>query len=428
MKLNTKNIPSLKSTEEVKVGALTLGGLVIFLFVISFLGIFNFAGKGYTLNVLYDEVNGLKIGNEVRYAGVPIGKVEDIMVEGSKVKTILKINKKNGVPLGSKFSIGMDGVLGTKFVTIEPPSLSDGNNYKDGDKINGVQAQGLDQFMASSTKVLSKLEDIADAFNNVLGDKEVQNSMRKGFVQLGEVTENLNTFTKVMASSAVANQQEINGMVQQLHAMSVHMNSIMTTTDNNGATGSHVAEMASNMATASKRIEEVATSLQKVATDPKVTKDLKDTIHNAQETSDKANKILGIVTDAKLQADVMYNNKKDDWRTDLGAMLPLKKGNSIYLGGADIGDDTKLDFYYNKNVNKRLLVKAGVMEGEFGIGAKYLVIPKLSLFTDVYDFNDFKVRMGAEWALNKNFSIIGQTMNVRKDASDTAYLGVKAYF
>ena len=79
MKLNTKNIPSLKSTEEVKVGALTLGGLVIFLFVISFLGIFNFAGKGYTLNVLYDEVNGLKIGNEVRYAGVPIGKVEDIM-------------------------------------------------------------------------------------------------------------------------------------------------------------------------------------------------------------------------------------------------------------------------------------------------------------------------------------------------------------
>ena len=123
MKLNTKNIPSLKSTEEVKVGALTLGGLVIFLFVISFLGIFNFAGKGYTLNVLYDEVNGLKIGNEVRYAGVPIGKVEDIMVEGSKVKTILKINKKNGVPLGSKFSIGMDGVLGTKFVTIEPPSL-----------------------------------------------------------------------------------------------------------------------------------------------------------------------------------------------------------------------------------------------------------------------------------------------------------------
>jgi phospholipid/cholesterol/gamma-HCH transport system substrate-binding protein len=423
-----KNTPKVKSAEEVKVGALTLGGLIIFLFIISFLGIFTFAGKGYDLNVFFDEVNGLKIGNEVRFAGVPIGKVDDIKVEGSKVKTILKINKDSGVPLGSKFSIGMDGVLGTKFVSIEPPSLSDGNNYRDGDKINGVQPQGLDQFMASSTKVLAKLEDIADAFNNVLGDKEVQKSMRKGFVQLGEVTENLNTFTKVMANSATANQQEINDMVAQLHDMSAHMNSLMTAADNNGATGRNVAAMADNMATASKRIEEVATSLQGVVSDPKVTKDLKETIHNAQETSNKANKILGVVTDAKLQAAVMYNNKENKWRTDAGAVLPLKKGNSLYLGGADIGDDTKLDFYYNRDVNKRLLARAGVMQGEFGVGASYRLLPKLSLFTDFYDFNDVKLRLGAEWAFTDNFSLIGQTMNARDHASDTAYLGVKAYF
>jgi len=425
---NTRVTPKVKSAEEIKVGAITLGGLIIFLFVISFLGVLNFAGRGYTLNVLYDEVNGLKIGNEVRYAGVPIGKVEDIAVDGSKVNTVLKINAKNHIPLGSKFSIGMDGVLGTKFVTIEPPSLSDGNNYQDGDKIRGVQAQGLDQFMASSTKVLGKLEDIADAFNNVLGDKDVQASMRKGFVQLGEVTENLNTFTKVMANSAVTNQQEINDMVSQLHQMSVHMNSIITTADNNGATGANVAEMASNMAAASKRIEEAATSLQSVATDPKVKKDLKDTIHNASETSNKANKILGVVTDAKLQAEVMYNNKNHKWRTDAGAMLPLKENNSIYLGAADIGDDNKLDLYYNRNLNKRLLVKAGVMQGDFGIGAKYEIIPKVSIFSDLYDFNDVKWRLGAEWAMTPQFSLIGQSMNIRDHASETTYLGVKAYF
>ena len=80
---NTRVTPKVKSAEEIKVGAITLGGLIIFLFVISFLGVLNFAGRGYTLNVLYDEVNGLKIGNEVRYAGVPISKVEDIAVDGS---------------------------------------------------------------------------------------------------------------------------------------------------------------------------------------------------------------------------------------------------------------------------------------------------------------------------------------------------------
>lgn len=417
-----------KNANEIKVGALTLGGLAIFLFIISFLGVFKFGGGGYKLNIIYDEVNGLKIGNEVRYAGVPIGKVNDILVEGSKVKTVLSIEGKHKVPLGSKFSIGMDGVLGTKFVTIEPPQLSDGNNYKDGEKIKGVPAQGLDQFMASSTKVLDKLEGIADAFNNVFGDKEVQQSMRKVFVQLGEVTENLNKFTKVMANSAETNQAEINGMIQELHAMSAHMNSIVSTADNNGATGRNVAAMATNMATASARIENMAKSLEEVVSDPKLKADLKDTVHNAKETSAKANQLLGIVSDAKLQADVMYNDKNKKWRTDAGVMLPLNQTNSLYLGGADIGDANKLDLYYNRQLNKRFLVRGGVMQGDFGLGVNYEIAPKVKLFTDVYDFNDIKLRLGAEWALQPNFSIIGQTMNIRENGADTAYLGIRTYF
>lgn len=417
------------NANEVKVGALTLGGLAIFLFVLTFLGVFSFSGGGYTLNVLYDEVNGLKIGNEVRYAGVPIGKVDDIMVEGSKVKTVLKLDAKNKVPIGSKFSIGMDGVLGTKFVTIEPPTLADGNTYKDGEKINGVQAQGLDQFMASSTKVLDKLEGIADAFNNVFGDKEVQQSMRKGFVQLGEVAENMNKFTKVMAGSAQSNQDEIATMIQQLKSMSMHMNSIIANADNNGATGRNVAAMAENMANASARVENMAKSLEGVVTDPKMKADLKATVHNAKETSQKANQILGVVTNAKVQADVMYNTDNKKWRTDAGATLPLNETNSFYLGGADIGDANRLDFLYNRKLNNRFKVRGGVMQGEFGVGANYEIAPKVKVFSDVYDFNDVKLRVGAEWAMSQNFSLIGQTMDARGgNAGDTTYFGIRSYF
>ncbi len=416
------------NSNEVKVGALTLGGLFIFFLLISFLGAFNFMGGGYTLNVLYDEVNGLKIGNEVRFAGVPIGKVDNILVDGTKVKTVLKIEGKQKIPLGSRFSIGMDGVLGTKFVTIEPPGLADGNFYQDGEVLKGRPAQGLDQFMASSAKVLEKLEGIADAFQNVFGDKEVQNSMRKGFVQLGEVTENLNRFTKVMADSAENNQQEIAAMVQELHSMSSHMNSLLRETDANGATGRNVAAMAANMATASKRIENMAKSLEEVVTDPKVKGDLRDTISNTKETTARAKQIMGVVTDAKVQADVVYNEKNRKWRTDAGVKFPLNETNSLFVGGADIGDSNKLDLYYNRRLNDRFEVRGGVMYGEFGLGANYTIVPKVKLFTDVYDFNDAKLRVGAEWAVTPNFSLIGQAMNVRGSGSDTTYLGVRTYF
>ena len=81
-------------------------------------GVFSFAGRTYKLNVMFDDVNGLKVGNEVRFAGVPVGKVDDIVVDGSKVKVVMKMDEKQKIPRNSQFAIGMDGVMGTKFVTM----------------------------------------------------------------------------------------------------------------------------------------------------------------------------------------------------------------------------------------------------------------------------------------------------------------------
>jgi phospholipid/cholesterol/gamma-HCH transport system substrate-binding protein len=419
---------ALNAKNDVKVGALTIAGLVLFLMIISFLGVLNFAGNGYVINVIYDQVSGLKVGNEVRFAGVPIGKVQDIQVQGTKVLTILKIDAKTKIPRNSRFSIGMDGVMGTKFVTVDPPRRVNGEYYKDKEEVLGVKAQGLDDFMESSTKVLAKLEGIADAFNNVFGDKDVQKSMREGLLNASAISKNLNTFSKVMADLASENQQEISQMVHDMRDMSAHMNSIMSGADNDGATGRNLSAMAANMATASKRIEEMAASLQGVVTDPQTKSDLKATIHNAKETSEKANKMLGIVADAKAQADVMYNGKNSKWRTDMGVKLPLQDNGFMYIGGADIGDDTKFDLHYGRKMNSAFGVRAGLMQGYFGVGVDYNLSKNFKLFTDVYDFNDTKLRIGGELSLTRNFSLIAQSMDINRHGSDTAYLGVRSYF
>lgn len=418
----------MNAKNDVKVGALTLAGLALFLMIISFLGVLNFTGSGYVINVIYDQVSGLKVGNEVRFAGVPIGKVQDIQVKGTKVKAILKIDAKTKIPRNSRFSIGMDGVMGTKFVTVDPPKRVNGAYYKDNEEVFGVKAQGLDDFMESSTKVLAKLEGIADAFNNVFGDKDVQKSMREGFLNASAISKNLNTFSKVMADLASENQQEISQMVHDMREMAAHMNSIMSGADNDGATGRNLSAMAENMATASKRIEEMATSLQGVVTDPQTKSDLKATIHNARETSEKANKMLGIVADAKAQADVMYNGKNSKWRTDMGVRLPLQDNSFVYVGGANIGDDTKFDLHYGRKLNSAFGVRAGLMQGYFGVGMDYNLSKNFKLFSDVYDFNDTKLRIGGELALTRNFSLIAQSMDISKHGADTAYLGVRSYF
>ena len=414
--------------DEVKVGAVTLGGLIILALMLTFLGVFSFAGKTYKLNVMFDDVNGLKVGNEVRFAGVPVGKVEDIQVSGSKVKVVMKLDEKHKIPRNAQFSIGMDGVMGTKFVTITPPQIATGVTFKAGETITGQQSGGINKMMDTSGRVLDKLEVVVDAFSNVFADKNVQKSMREGFVQTGEVTKNMNEFTKALAVMAQQNQGDIHAMVSQMKEMSMHMNSIISKADAGGATGENVALMAANMADSSLKLKETAESLKNMATDPQTQQDLKETIHHANSTVKKADKILGVVTDAQLQADVMYNNKKDKWRTDVGVRLPVKNDDFVLLGVADVGDRDKVNFHYNKKLNKYIYARAGVMEGEFGVGMDWNVSPKFKLFTDFYDFNDAKLKVGAEWAFSPRLSLIGQSLDVLDSASDTAYLGLRARF
>ena len=414
--------------DEVKVGAVTLGGLIILALMLTFLGVFSFTGHSYKLNVMFDDVNGLKIGNEVRFAGVPVGKVEDIQVNGSKVKVVMKVDEKHKIPRNSQFSIGMDGVMGTKFVTITPPQIATGVTFKAGETISGQQSGGINKMMDSSSRVLDKLEVVVDAFSNVFADKNVQKSMREGFVQTGEVAKNMNEFTKALALMAQQNQGDIHAMVSQMKEMSMHMNSIISKADAGGATGENVALMASNMADASLKLKETAESLKNMATDPQTQQDLKETIHHANSTVKKADRILGVVTDAQIQADVMYNDKKDKWRTDMGVKLPVKNDDFVLLGVADVGDRDKVNFHYNKKLNKFVYARAGVMEGEFGVGMDWNVTPKLKLFTDFYDFNDGKLKVGAEWAFSPRLSLIGQSMDVLDSASETTYLGLRARF
>jgi phospholipid/cholesterol/gamma-HCH transport system substrate-binding protein len=418
----------MKSADEVKVGAVTLGGFIILALMLTFLGVFSFAGRHYKLNVIFDDVNGLKVGNEVRFAGVPIGKVSDIIVDGSKVKVEMSIEQKQKVPRNSHFSIGMDGVMGTKFVTIAPPEIATGVTFREGETITGQSSGGMDKLMNSSAKVMEKMENVADAFSNVFGNKEVQKSMREGFVQTGEITKNLNAFTKALADMAQDNRGDIHEMVSQMKQMTVHMNSIITQADANGATGQNVAVMAANMKDASQTIKDTAESLQNVVADPKVQKDLKETIHNAAETSDKANRVMGMVTDARLQADVLYRDKDSKWRADMGAELPLNKKDYMYLGISDIGDEDNFNFHYNKRLNKFVVGRVGVIEGEFGVGADWLFSPKLKLFTDYYDFNDGKLKVGAEWAFSPKLSLIGENMDVLDGDWDTTFVGLRARF
>ena len=420
-------------SSEVKVGAFALGGAVVLAGIITFMGAFSFGKKGYELHIDYPQVSGLMPGHVVRYAGVQVGTVKKLNVAPDKVEVIAEIDDNIKIPQGAMFTIAADGIMGEKYVHIVPPKQATQGFIGEGSRLKGVPGGGMDEFFANSGDLVTRMEHIATAFENVFGDKEVQESMKNGFKNMQGITENMNVFTKVMADVAVSNQQDITQMIHQMNALTQRMNgtanyveSIMKGVDNNGETGRNMASIVKNMADTTQRMENIVQMLESVAQDPVTQQSLKETLINVKETSARAKQLMGTLSDAKISADAGYTAKGGDWRGNLGVTLTPSDNAFLYMGGYDIGEANKFDFIMGRKMGKAA-VSAGAMQGDFGVGLSYDLSKEFKVYSQVYDFNDTKVRLGGELRLTDSFSIYGETMDVRGN-KESAYMGVRTYF
>jgi phospholipid/cholesterol/gamma-HCH transport system substrate-binding protein len=100
------------------------GGLGIFIIVMLvasafFLDSLPILGAGSKYTAEFSEAAGLKESNEVRIAGVKVGKVTDVSLDGDRVKVKFDV-KDAWVGDQSTASIQIKTVLGQKYLSLEP--------------------------------------------------------------------------------------------------------------------------------------------------------------------------------------------------------------------------------------------------------------------------------------------------------------------
>ncbi|MFD5227074.1 MCE family protein [Streptomyces qaidamensis] len=77
-------------------------------------------GNGETYSAAFAEAGGLKPGDEVRIAGVKVGKVEAVDLDGDHVKVTFKIKGEPGFGTGTGASIRVKTILGAKYLALHP--------------------------------------------------------------------------------------------------------------------------------------------------------------------------------------------------------------------------------------------------------------------------------------------------------------------
>ena len=107
-----------------KLGMFVIVGLVLFVGTIYFVGKQkNLFGNTFHLKAQFKTVSGLKEGNNVRFSGINIGTVDRIeLITDTSVLVDLVIKKdvQKFIKTDAVASIGSDGLMGDKVLTISP--------------------------------------------------------------------------------------------------------------------------------------------------------------------------------------------------------------------------------------------------------------------------------------------------------------------
>jgi len=107
-----------------KLGMFIIIGLAVFAITIFFVGKQqNLFGSTFHLKTVFKTVSGLQVGNNVRFSGINIGTVDDIeLVTDSSVRVTLVIRDEvqQFIKTDATASIGSDGLMGDKVLTITP--------------------------------------------------------------------------------------------------------------------------------------------------------------------------------------------------------------------------------------------------------------------------------------------------------------------
>ena len=81
----------MKNSLETKLGVFAVLVVLAAWAIVETLGGVEMFHAGYHLNALFNSAQELKVGDSVKMAGVGIGHVEKIAIEGEKVRVTMKL-------------------------------------------------------------------------------------------------------------------------------------------------------------------------------------------------------------------------------------------------------------------------------------------------------------------------------------------------
>lgn len=156
---------------KVRLGLFVALGLLLFAVGIFLIGrqkqMFESVFK---LTTTFNNVSGLRVGNNVRFSGITVGTIESVRILNDSVVKVVMVLQKDVQPFiktDCEATIGAEGIIGDKVLTITHGS-AESPSVKDGQALLAVEPIEMDAIMKSVSITANNVEIITDQLAAVM--------------------------------------------------------------------------------------------------------------------------------------------------------------------------------------------------------------------------------------------------------------------
>lgn len=171
------------------VGLVVLLAIVILVFGIFFLNDKDPRETFHTYYLRFHQVSTLAQDDPVKVNGVKLGKVEEIALQGNKVRVRIRLRTDVQVPRNSVFKVQNIGLMGERQIGIllgDSPEF-----YAPNDTIDGLFDAGIAEAMGLAGEVFDSAKVILQITRGILDSTVATQDFRNRFRSILQKTENL---------------------------------------------------------------------------------------------------------------------------------------------------------------------------------------------------------------------------------------------
>lgn len=436
-----------------------------------------FAEEQKRVDAVFDSVAGLDEKASVRVAGVRVGRVDSVGLDGRRARVRILLEKPIPMPAGTYARVANLGLLGEKYIEIVPGPPG-GPPLPDGAVLQGQTPPSLDDAMTklgaigdSIQQVTGALadQDIGGSINRLMTDLEL--TSREIRLLVAENRANLNSTIRNFDRASTTLASELPRLAEQMNRTLAQIEGLLADNRTNVAGSTeNVREITTKLQTSVDNLNQITDKIAsgegtvgKLINSEQAHDELVATLDSIQGGVESLSGTLGAINRFKFDLDMQGYYLADQEESQTGFQLEIdpQDGQRLYRAGLSNGPNGKrkektqevtvtgpdgtsqtitvtnvseektrvITALFGYRAPRDMRLWAGLIENTGGAEIDYpLFDRRLLLSFQAFDFNRPEdlaphLRLTGRWNFHPNLYVVGGYDDFLEQSEDSFFLG-----